>query len=360
MIRTPRCCSSARHSTWAVPCIPSSPISSTRPGSSARTAGKCGWRSSKLCSSEKVGIQLQSCQPLRPCLALRRTDATRLWTSHRSSARRGRSRPCSTTSIRQRQVKPVLLIFEDLHWIDPSSLELLNLLVDRVPSLPLLAILTARPEFTPPWTPRAHAMVLTISRLARHEAAALAQRISGKSIPAEVLYQIVDRTDGVPLFVEELTRTVLELGLLEDAGDQYALRGPLPPLAIPVTLQDLAHGTARSSGRDQRRRAIRCVPGREFTHEMLAAVAPWDETGARRCTRSASRQRPHPAAWNVATAAYTFRHALVQEAAYQSLLRSKRRELHALIAKAVEARFPEMARLATRVARPPLHGSRLG
>jgi class 3 adenylate cyclase/pimeloyl-ACP methyl ester carboxylesterase len=238
--------------------------------------------------------------------------------------------------------KPVLLIFEDLHWIDPSSLEFLELLVDRVSSLPMLVILTARPEFTLPWNSRAPTMVLTISRLTRYEAAALAERISGKTMPPEVLSQIVDRTDGVPLFVEELTRTMVESGLLKDAGHQYALRGPLPPLAIPATLQDSLMARLDRLAEIKEVAQVAACLGREFTHEMLDALALWDENrlGAALDQLADSdlilRHRDPP------SATYSFRHALVQEAAYQSLLKSKRQELHAHIAKTVETSFLEM------------------
>jgi class 3 adenylate cyclase/pimeloyl-ACP methyl ester carboxylesterase len=239
--------------------------------------------------------------------------------------------------------KPVLLIFEDLHWIDPSSLELLDLLVDRVSSLPMLVILTARPEFTPRWNSSAPTMVLTIGRLTRHEAAALAERISGKTMPPEILSQIVDRTDGVPLFVEELTRTMVESGLLKNGGDQCALRGPLPPLAIPATLQDSLMARLDRLAEIKDVAQVAACLGREFTHEMLEALALWDKTGLGAALDQLADSDLILRHRTSLSSAYSFRHALVQEAAYQSLLRSKRQELHAHIAKTVETCFPEMA-----------------
>ena len=150
------------------------------------------------------------------------------------------------------RARPVLELYEDVHWIDPTTLELLDLLVGRVRALPILALITFRPEFSPPWSSRAHVTSLPLNRLSRGQGAAMVERVaSGKALPAEVLDQIVERTDGVPLFVEELTKTVLELGLLSDAGGRFELSGPLPPLAIPATLHELSHGSARPRGSGQ-------------------------------------------------------------------------------------------------------------
>jgi class 3 adenylate cyclase/pimeloyl-ACP methyl ester carboxylesterase len=241
--------------------------------------------------------------------------------------------------------QPVLLVFEDLHWIDPTSLEFLGLLVDRVAKLPVLMILTARPEFAPPWSARAHLTVLTLNRLGRRHTATLAQRVSVKALPPEILDEIVARTDGVPLFVEELTRTVLESGLLEDEGERYGLRGPLPTRAIPTTLHDSLMARLDRLAGVKEVAQVAAVIGREFTHEMLALVVPLDEwelgaaldqlAGSDLILRHGTPGR----------ATYSFRHALVQEAAYGSLLKSRRQELHARIAKAVEERFPNVSAL---------------
>ena len=135
--------------------------------------------------------------------------------------------------------QPLLFIVEDLHWVDPSTLELLSLLIDQAPTAAMLTLLTCRPEFRPPWGFRAHLTPLTLSRLPRPQVAAMVTRVAGgKALPAEVHQQIVAKTDGVPLFVEELTKMVLESGLLQEREDHYELTGPLPPLAIPTTLHD--------------------------------------------------------------------------------------------------------------------------
>src|SRR6059058_2160985 len=135
--------------------------------------------------------------------------------------------------------QPVAMVFEDAHRIDPTSRELLDLIVDRVRSLPVLLIVTFRPEFQPPWTGQPQVTMLALNRLDRRDRTALVEQIAGtKALPDEVIDQIADRTDGVPLFVEELTKSVLESGLLREAGDRYVLDGALPPFAIPTSLHD--------------------------------------------------------------------------------------------------------------------------
>jgi predicted ATPase len=144
-----------------------------------------------------------------------------------------------TILLRIAAQQPVLFIMEDLHWVDPSTLELLSLLADQAPTARILALLTFRPDFSPPWTGRAHLTQVTLHRLPRQQAAEMLGRIThGKVLPDEVVEQVVAKTDGVPLFVEELTKMVLESGLLQEGAERYALTGPLPPLAIPATLHD--------------------------------------------------------------------------------------------------------------------------
>ena len=236
--------------------------------------------------------------------------------------------------------EPVLALFEDAHWLDPSTLELLDLIVERVRGLPVLVIVTFRPEFTPPWPGQAHVTQLVLNRLGREQNAAMVEGLSGgKPLPSEVLDQIVARTDGVPLFVEELTRTVLESSLLIDAGDRWELAGPLPELAIPATLQDSLMARLDRLAPVKEVAQLGAVIGREFGHELLAAVSPLSEAqlGAALDQLVQSelifRRGARP------DATYSFKHALVQDAAYQSLLRSRRQQLHAKIAEVLEARF---------------------
>jgi predicted ATPase/class 3 adenylate cyclase len=240
--------------------------------------------------------------------------------------------------------RPVLAIYEDAHWIDPSTLELLGLVIQRVQRLPALVLITFRPEFFPPWTSHAHFTRLSLSRLTRRHGSAIALRVTGgKVLPAEVLEQIVSRTDGVPLFVEELTKAVVESGLLKDAGGHLKMAGPLPSLAIPTTLHDSLMARLDRFAPVKEIAQIGAVIGRSFSYELLAAVVdlPGEQFGqalGRLVESELVLQRGTPPG-----AVYSFKHALVQEAAYQSLLRSKRHQLHAKIARVLEERFPELA-----------------
>jgi class 3 adenylate cyclase/predicted ATPase len=241
--------------------------------------------------------------------------------------------------------QPVLALCEDVHWIDPSTLELLGLVVERIRHLPVLALITFRPEFQPPWTGQAHVTSLTMSRLGRRQGADLVARVTGdKPLPAEIIEQIVARTDGVPLFVEELTKTVLESGLLTDAGPRYELSGPLPPLAIPTTLHDSLMARLDRLAPVKEVAQIGAVIGREFSHELLAAVAPMSANHLGDALEQLVHSELVFRRGAPADAVYTFKHALVQDAAYQSLLKSRRQQLHARIAEVLEERFPDVAK----------------
>ncbi|MGE3294947.1 MAG: AAA family ATPase, partial [Geminicoccaceae bacterium] len=238
--------------------------------------------------------------------------------------------------------QPTLALYEDVHWADPTTLELLDLVVDRVPKARVLVVITFRPEFHPPWIGFSHVTLLTLNRLTQRQIHAMVERVTGgKPLPPEVLGQIVAKTDGVPLFVEELTKTVLESGLLQEDSDRYTLAGPLPPLAIPATLYDSLMARLDRLAPVREVAQIGAVIGREFGQELLAAVAslPDDEL-ARALGELVGSELvfrrglpPH--------AVYTFKHALVQDAAYASLLRGKRQQLHGRIAAVLEERFPD-------------------
>lgn len=240
--------------------------------------------------------------------------------------------------------QPVLILFEDLHWIDPTSLELLTRIVERAADLRLLVLATARPEFAMPWPNHAHVGTLALSRLGRAEGRALVHGVTrGKELPAEVLDQIVARTDGVPLFMEELTKNVLESGLLRDIGDRYELTGQLPPRAIPSTLHAslLARLDRLASVKDVAQ--IGAVIGREFSYALIAAVAGLSDRGLQAALTQLVAaelifQRGAPP-----DATYQFKHALVQDAAYSSLVRSRRQQLHAKIAECLQSGFPQLA-----------------
>ncbi|HJY50639.1 MAG TPA: AAA family ATPase, partial [Stellaceae bacterium] len=238
---------------------------------------------------------------------------------------------------------PVVMVFEDAHWIDPTSRELLDLIVERARSLPVLLLVTFRPEFQPPWTGQPQLIVVALNRLDRRNGTALVGQVAGgKMLPDEVVAQIVDRTDGVPLFVEELTKSVLESGLLREEADRYVLDRALPPFAIPPSLHDSLMARLDRLASVRLVAQIGAAIGREFPYALLRAVSrlPEDELQASLARLVASELvsgRGTPP-----EAVYAFKHALVQDAAHASLLRSSRQQLHAQIAEALEIQFPEM------------------
>jgi class 3 adenylate cyclase len=248
-----------------------------------------------------------------------------------------------TILLRIAAQQPVLFVMEDLHWVDPSTLELLSLLVDQGPTARILALLTFRPDFSPPWTGRSHCTQVTVHRLPRQQAVEVIRQVAhGKDLPPEVVEQIVAKTNGVPLFVEELTKMVLESGLLQEREERYALLGPLPPLAIPATLHDSLMARLDRLTTVKALAQLGATLGREFSYALLQAVSPWDEGTVQRGLQQLVEaeflyQRGLPP-----QATYFFKHALIQEAAYQSLLRSTRQQYHQRIAQVLEACFPEV------------------
>jgi predicted ATPase len=237
----------------------------------------------------------------------------------------------------------VLFVVEDLHWVDASTLEFLTLLVDQGPTARILALFTCRPDFNPPWTGRAHLTQVTLSRLPRRQAAELTGRVAhGKALPPEVIEQVVAKTDGVPLFVEELTKMVMESGLLQAREEGYELTGPLPPLAIPTTLHDSLMARLDRLAAVKGLAQLGATLGREFTYELLQAVSPWDEGILHRGLHQLVAAEFLYQQGLPPQATYRFKHALIQDAAYQSLLRSTRQQYHQRIAQALEARFPAL------------------
>jgi class 3 adenylate cyclase/tetratricopeptide (TPR) repeat protein len=239
--------------------------------------------------------------------------------------------------------QPVLMVWEDIHWSDPTTRESLDLLVDRVPTLRVLVIITFRPEFAPPWVGRPHVTMLTLNRLTpRQRAEMIAYVTGGKTLPREIAEQIVDRTDGVPLFIEELTKTVVESGILTEAGDHYAVAGPVAPLAIPASLHASLLARLDRLAPTREVAQIGSALGRSFSHELIVAVAQMPQQridGALEQLVSAElifRRGTAP------DAEYTFKHALVQDAAYSTLLRNRRQQIHARIASTLEGQFPEV------------------
>jgi predicted ATPase len=239
---------------------------------------------------------------------------------------------------------PVLFIVEDLHWSDPSTLELLTLLIDHGPMARILTLLTGRPEFHPPWTPRAHVTHFTLGRLPRRQVEHMITQISGgKALPPAVVGEITAKTDGVPLFVEELTTMVLESGLLQAGERDYTLTGSLLPFAIPTTL----HGVLLARlDRLQPAKAVAqlgATIGRTFAYDVLQAIAPLDEASVQHGLRQLVEAELVYQQGVLPQATYTFKHALIQDAAYQSLLRNTRQQAHQRIAQVLAERFEGIA-----------------
>ncbi len=240
--------------------------------------------------------------------------------------------------------RPLLVVFEDVHWIDPTTLELLDLVVDHSQTVPVMVMVTLRPEFVPTWTGQAHVTLLTLNRMNPRQRAVMVEKVTrGKALPEEVLDQIVTRTDGVPLFVEELTKAVIESGLLTEDDDRYRLVGPLPPLAIPSTLQDSLMARLDQMPAVKEVAQIGATIGREFSYELLSWVSPLRDSELREDLTKLVESELLYRRGSPPNASYIFKHALIRDTAYDSLLRSKRQDLHARIAIVLEERFPETA-----------------
>jgi class 3 adenylate cyclase/predicted ATPase len=238
---------------------------------------------------------------------------------------------------------PILLIFEDAHWADATTLDLFSRVILRLPEMPALLIMTCRPEFRARWTGHPQVTALLLNRLGRRHCRAMVESIACKTLPPEVMEQIIAKTDGVPLFVEELTKTVLESGMLQERAGVWLLTEPLPALAIPATLQDslMARLDRLSSVKEVAQ--IGATIGREFSYALLAGVSSMREAELKEAlAKLAGAELIFPRGAPPA-ATYVFKHALVRDAAYETLLRSKRHQLHGQIAKVLEERFPETA-----------------
>ena len=250
--------------------------------------------------------------------------------------------------------RPVLMVFEDAHWIDPTSRELLDLTVDRVRRLPVLLAITFRPEFQPPWSGRAHVTSLALNRLGERDGEALVQKLAGNAaLTPDIVAEIVERTDGVPLFVEELTKAVLESAAQGDRVAAVLATTSLAAQSVPATLHASLMARLDRLGPAAKEIAqIGAVLGREFAYELIEPVAQRPEkelqaaldqlgdAGLLFCRGIA----PH--------ASYLFKHALVQDAAYGTLLRARRQELHARVAAALEQHFRRSRRAPARTSGP--------
>jgi len=239
--------------------------------------------------------------------------------------------------------KPILLLFEDAHWADASSLELLGLTVDRVRKLPVLALVTLRSEFEPPWVGLPDVGTLTLGRLDRSNVESMVTQVThGRALPTEVMNQIVAKTDGNPLFVEELTKAVLEGDILVKDADGYRLQGPLPPLAIPATLQDSLMARLDRLAPVKEIGQIGAAIGREFSYSLMRELVGRDEPALKRALAKLEQAELVFRRGEPPEAIYSFKHALVRDAAYETLLKSRRQQLHGQIARTMVDKFPDI------------------
>jgi len=245
--------------------------------------------------------------------------------------------------LRATEQRPVVLIVEDLHWLDPSTLEFLTVLVDRAATLRLFMLLTYRSTFRPSWGPRTHLTSLLLGRLPRQQAALMIERVTGsKALPVEVREHLLATTDGVPLFIEELTKAILESELLRRVDDRYELTGPLPTLAIPATLHDSLITRLDRLPAAKPIAQLGATIGRQFSFELLHAVSPVDDATLQQALgqlvdAELLYQRGLPP-----STTYMFKHSLIQQAAYQSLLKTTRQQYHQRIAQVLVERFAEI------------------
>lgn len=240
--------------------------------------------------------------------------------------------------------KPVLFVLEDAHWSDPTTLELVERLIGQLSDQRVLMVVTFRPDFTPPWIRHSHVTQLALNRLPRrHCVSIVAEVAGGKPLPDAVVEQILARTDGIPLFVEEQTKMVLESGLLREEDGRYVLACTLPDLAIPASLQDsLMARLDRLEGAKELAQTC-AVIGRDVSHEMIAAVTGMDEAALQASLERLVASGLFLRVPGDAQPIYSFRHALIQDTAYGSILKTRRQELHLTVAQVLEVRFPERA-----------------
>jgi predicted ATPase/class 3 adenylate cyclase len=238
--------------------------------------------------------------------------------------------------------QPMLLIIEDVQWADDTTIELLNLVVERARQLPILALVTFRPEFEPPWTGLANVGSLSLGRLNPDNVRGVATQVAnGRALPADVMNQIVTKTDGNPLFVEELTKAVLEAGILIEHQDSYQLEGQLPPFAIPETLHDSLMARLDRLHSVKEIAQIGATIGRDFSYSLMRAVVSQDETRLQHSLAELEETGLIFRQGDLPDAIYSFKHALVRDAAYQSLLKRRRRQLHGQIARVLEQEFKD-------------------
>jgi predicted ATPase/class 3 adenylate cyclase len=236
----------------------------------------------------------------------------------------------------------VLNVFEDLHWADPTTLELLQIYLEQSPTVSMMSVFTYRPEFVPPWPMHSHVIPITLNRMERPEVEALIEnQASGKEVPLEVVEHIVEKSDGVPLYVEELTKTILESEFLREEENRYVLAGKLSDVSIPATLQDSLMARLDRVPALREVAQMGSVLGREFAYEMLRAVVGLDEPQLQSGLEQLVADELLYQRGRFPRSRYIFKHALIQDAAYQSLLKRTRQQYHLQVGQLLEERFPE-------------------
>ncbi|PON12398.1 hypothetical protein C2W62_39815, partial [Candidatus Entotheonella serta] len=222
-----------------------------------------------------------------------------------------------------------MFILEDLHWVDPTTLDLLNLLIEQIPATSVLLLFTYRPEFQPPWTSRSYLMTLTLNRLTPSQVEDMVAQITfGKGLPSAVLHTLVEKSDGVPLFVEELTKAMLDSGQLHDINGQYELSASSAMLSIPATLQDSLMARLNQMNTAKHVLQLGALLGREFAYELIHAISSLDEATLQNGLAQLVEAELLYQRGQLPQSTYIFKHALIQEAAYDLLLRSQRRQYH--------------------------------
>jgi class 3 adenylate cyclase len=239
--------------------------------------------------------------------------------------------------------QPSVALFEDVHWADATTLELLDLMVNRLKGMPLLIVLTHRPEFQNRWASHDHVAAIELTRLTPAESAVMVSRLAGaKAFPKDLVQEILTKTDGVPLFIEELMISILESDELIDAGDHYEYRGSSRSFTVPTTLRDSLMARLDRDTLAKKVAQIGAAIGREFSYELISEVAPWPKAVLKRALERLTASGLAFRRGTLRVATYSFKHVLVQDAAYESLLKGKRLELHAQIAGTIEKRFPNI------------------
>jgi tetratricopeptide (TPR) repeat protein len=240
-------------------------------------------------------------------------------------------------TLEEAERRPVLVVWEDLQWLDPSSLEMLSLHIEQTPTVPMLTVVTSRPEFQLPWGTRSHLTPMTLGNLGSTQVEAIATTVAGgKALPPAILAQIAEKTDGVPLFVEEITKAILESGVLREVDGRYELTGPLETVTIPITLHDALMARLDRLATAKSLAQLGAVIGRQFSYDLVKALTDYDEARLQReiaqlVDAELLYQRGLPP-----RITYLFKHALIRDVAYESLLRQRRQALHGAIAQAIE------------------------